>query len=61
MRRALTSRGSFASSGGLLNFAMVPLTARSRGRRAIFAVPAISQPNVAFLAELMASGGVPCR
>ena len=56
MRRALTPRGSFGSSGGLLNFAMVPLTARSSGRRSIFAVPAFSQPNVEFLAGLMESG-----
>ena len=56
VRRALTPRGAFGSSGGLLNFAMVPLTARSRGRRVVFAVPAFSQPNVRFLAELMASG-----
>ena len=56
MRRAMKPRGSFGFSGGLLNFAMVPLTARSRGRRSIFAVPAFSQPNVAFLADLMASG-----
>jgi NADPH:quinone reductase-like Zn-dependent oxidoreductase len=56
MRRALTPRGSFGSSGGLVNFAMVPLTARSRGRRVLFAVPAFSQPNVRFLAELMESG-----
>ena len=56
MRRALTPRGSFGSSGGLLNFAMVPLTARSSGRRSIFSVPAFSQPNVEFLAELMESG-----
>lgn len=56
LRRALTPRGAFGSSGGLLNFAMVPLTARSRGRRVVFAVPAFSQPNVRFLADLMASG-----
>ena len=56
MRRALTSRGSFGSSGGLLNFAMIPLTARSSGRRVVFAVPAFSQLNVVFLAELMESG-----
>jgi NADPH:quinone reductase-like Zn-dependent oxidoreductase len=56
MRRALAPRGSFGSAGGLLNFAMVPLTARSSGRRSIFAVPALSQPNVEFLAELMESG-----
>jgi NADPH:quinone reductase-like Zn-dependent oxidoreductase len=56
VRRALTPRGAFGSSGGMLNFAMVPLTARSRGRRVVFAVPAFSQPNVRFLAELMASG-----
>lgn len=53
MRRAMAPHGAFGSSGGLVNFAMVPLTARSNGRRAIFAVPAFSQPNVAFLAELM--------
>jgi NADPH:quinone reductase-like Zn-dependent oxidoreductase len=56
MRRALTPRGAFGSAGGLLNFAMVPLTARSRGRRVLFSVPAFSQPNVRFLAELMESG-----
>jgi NADPH:quinone reductase-like Zn-dependent oxidoreductase len=48
--------GAFSSAGGLLNFAMVPLTARSRGRRVLFAAPAFSQPNVVFLAELMESG-----
>ncbi|HSI98870.1 MAG TPA: NAD(P)-dependent alcohol dehydrogenase [Patescibacteria group bacterium] len=56
MRRLLTERGVFASTGGLLNFVMVPLTARSRGRRVIFAAPAFSRPNVEFLADLMASG-----
>ena len=56
MRRALASRGAFGSSGGLLNFAMIPLTARSSGRRVVFAVPAFSQLNVVFLAELMESG-----
>lgn len=56
VRRVLTPRGRFGSSGGLLNFAMVPLTARSRGRRVVFAVPAFSQPNVELLAELMQSG-----
>jgi NADPH:quinone reductase-like Zn-dependent oxidoreductase len=56
IRRLLTERGVFASAGGLLNFAMVPLTARSRGRRVIFAPPAFSRPNVEFLADLMASG-----
>jgi NADPH:quinone reductase-like Zn-dependent oxidoreductase len=56
MRRSLARAGAFGSSGGMLNFAMVPLTSRSRGRRAIFAVPAFSQPDVAFLAELMQSG-----
>jgi NADPH:quinone reductase-like Zn-dependent oxidoreductase len=56
MRRALAPRGSFGSAGGLLNFAMVPLTARSRGRRVLFAAPAFSQPDVRFLAELMESG-----
>lgn len=56
MRRAMTPRGRFGSSGGLLNFAMVPLTARARGRRAVFAVPAFSQPNVEYIAELMESG-----
>ena len=55
LRRALTPRGAFGSSGGLLNFAMVPLTSRSRGRRVVFAVPGFSQPNVRFLAELMES------
>ncbi len=28
----------------------------SRGRRAVFAIPAFSQPNVRFIAELMESG-----
>ena len=56
VRQLLTNRGVFASAGGLLNFAMVPLTARSRGRRAIFAAPAFSRPNVELLADLMASG-----
>lgn len=56
MRRALTPRGAFGSAGGLLNFAMVPLTARSKGRRVVFAVPAFSQPNVRLLAEIMESG-----
>jgi NADPH:quinone reductase-like Zn-dependent oxidoreductase len=56
MRRALTPRGSFGSAGGVVNFAMVPLTARSRGRRSIFAVPGFSRPNVEFLAQLMESG-----
>ena len=56
MRRALTRHGAFSSSGGLLNFALVPVTARSSGRRVLFAVPAFSQPNVALLAELMGSG-----
>jgi NADPH:quinone reductase-like Zn-dependent oxidoreductase len=56
VRRALTPRGAFGSSDGLLNFAMVPLTARSRGRRAVFAVPAFSQQSVEFLAGLMESG-----
>ena len=35
---------------------MVPLTARSRGRRVIFAAPAFSRTNVELLADLMASG-----
>ena len=35
---------------------MIPLTARSSGRRVVFAVPAFSQLNVVFLAELMESG-----
>ena len=56
VRRELTERGVFASAGGLLNFAMVPLTARSKGRRVIFAAPAFSRPNVELLADLMASG-----
>lgn len=56
LRHALTPRGAFGSAGGLVNFAMVPLTARSRGRRAVFAIPAFSQPNVRFIAELMESG-----
>jgi NADPH:quinone reductase-like Zn-dependent oxidoreductase len=56
MRPALTPRGVFGSSGGLVNFAMVPITARTTGRRAIFAGPAFSQSNVAFLADLMKSG-----
>jgi NADPH:quinone reductase-like Zn-dependent oxidoreductase len=56
VRRALTPHGAFSSAGGLLNFAMVPLTARSSSRRVIFAVPAFSQPNVVLLAELMESG-----
>jgi len=56
MRRALTPRGAFGSAGGLLNFAMIALTARSRGRRVLFAAPAFSQPDVNFLAELMTSG-----
>jgi NADPH:quinone reductase-like Zn-dependent oxidoreductase len=56
VRRLLTERGVFASAGGLFNFIMVPLTARSRGRRVMFAAPAFSRPNVEFLAELMASG-----
>ena len=34
----------------------MPLTSRSKGRRAIFAVPAFSRPNVEYLAELMESG-----
>lgn len=55
VRRLLTQRGAFASVGGLFNFVMVPLTARSRGRRVIFAPPAFSRPNVEFLADLMAS------
>lgn len=56
VRRALTPRGAFSSAGGLLNFAMVPLTSRSRGRRVLFSEPAFSQPNVEYLAELMESG-----
>jgi NADPH:quinone reductase-like Zn-dependent oxidoreductase len=56
VRRLLTERGRFAPAGGLLNFVMVPLTARSRGRRVIFAAPAFSRPNVELLADLMASG-----
>lgn len=56
MRRALTPRGAFGSAGGLLNFAMAPLTARSRGRRVFFSAPGFSQPNVRFLAGLMESG-----
>lgn len=56
MRRSLTPGGVFGSSGGLLNFLVVPATSRSRGRRVIFSVPALSQPSVAYLAELMESG-----
>jgi NADPH:quinone reductase-like Zn-dependent oxidoreductase len=56
VRRRLTERGVFASAGGLLNFLMVPLTARSRGRRVIFAAPAFSRSNVELLADLMTSG-----
>jgi NADPH:quinone reductase-like Zn-dependent oxidoreductase len=56
IRRLLTDHGVFASAGGLFNFVMVPLTARSRGRRVIFAAPAFSRPNVELLADLMASG-----
>ncbi len=56
VRQLLTERGVFASTGGLLNFVMVPLTARSRGRRVLFAPPAFSRPSVEFLADLMASG-----
>ncbi len=56
VRRALTSRGAFSSAGGLLNFAMAPLTARSKGRRVLFSPPGFAQPNVEYLAELMASG-----
>jgi NADPH:quinone reductase-like Zn-dependent oxidoreductase len=56
MRRAMTETGRFGASGGLINFASVPVTARSSGRRAIFAVPAFSQPNVEYLAELLGSG-----
>ena len=53
MRGSLTAHGAFGSSGGLLNFAMIPLTSRSPGRRVVFSGPAFSQPNVVFLAELM--------
>lgn len=53
IRRAMTETGRFGASNGLINFASVPLTARSKGRRAIFAGPAFSQPNVEYLAELM--------
>jgi NADPH:quinone reductase-like Zn-dependent oxidoreductase len=53
MRRAMMPTGRFGAANGLVNFASVPLTARSRGRRAIFAVPAFTQPNVQYLAELM--------
>lgn len=56
VRRLLAGRGVFASAGGLFNFLMVPLTARSHGRRVIFAAPAFSRTNVEFLADLMASG-----
>jgi NADPH:quinone reductase-like Zn-dependent oxidoreductase len=56
VRGLLTGHGVFASAGGLFNFVMVPLTARSRGRRVIFAAPAFSRSNVEFLADLMASG-----
>lgn len=55
VRRLLSEHGAFAPAGGLLNFVMVPLTARSHGRRVIFAPPAFSRPNVEFLADLMAS------
>lgn len=53
MRRAMAETGRFGASNGLINFASVPLTSRSKGRRAIFAVPAFSRPNVEYLAELM--------
>lgn len=53
MRRAMTAQGRFGAANGLINFAAVPLTARSKGRRSIFAVPAFSQPNVEYLANLM--------
>lgn len=56
IRKALTPRGAFSSSGGLLNFAMVPITARSNGRRVLFSPPGFSQPNVEYLAKLMGSG-----
>lgn len=56
MRGALTPRGTFASAGGFVNLTMVPLTARSRGRRVVFSAPGFSQANVRFLAELMESG-----
>ena len=56
IRRLLTEHGVFGSAGGLFNFMMVPLTARSRGRRVIFAAPAFSRPNVEPLADLMAAG-----
>lgn len=56
MRRALQPRGVFSSSGGYINLAMVPLTARSRGRRVLFSVPAFAQSNVEYLAELMEPG-----
>lgn len=53
MRRVMAKRGRFGASNGIVNFASVPVTARSHGRRAIFAVPAFTQPNVEYLAELM--------
>lgn len=56
VRRSLTPSGVFGSSGGLLNFLIVPLTSRSSGRRVVFSGPGISQPNVELLAELMDSG-----
>lgn len=55
MRRAMLPHGRFAAAEGYLNFASVPATAMSRGRRAIFAVPAFSQPNVEYVAELLAA------
>ena len=56
VRSALTPRGAFSSAGGLLNFALAPLTARSRGRRVLFSPPGFSQPNVEYLAGLLTSG-----
>jgi NADPH:quinone reductase-like Zn-dependent oxidoreductase len=56
MRNSLTPRGAFSSSGGLANMLMVPLTARSRGRRVLFSAPGFTQPNVEWLARLMETG-----
>ena len=54
LRECRPSRGTHqgANSGP----SVTPLTARSRSRRVVFAVPALSQPSVVFLAELMESG-----
>ncbi len=53
MRKAMTAQGRFGASGGLINFAAVPVTALSGGRRSIFAVPAYGRSGVEYLAELM--------